>query len=115
MFVEHKEIGEAQEAPAKVLDEPAKLLLRAAELIEERGHCRSGQLFDEETGGMCAFGALSMAACGNPVLTPHNSFIAMRRFSKVVTGSDDYMYGCDWNNTHTAAEVVAKLREVALS
>jgi hypothetical protein len=59
MFVEEKREGEAQVAQ----DEWRQLLLRAADLIENRGWCQ--HVFENPPwGGVCALGALNRAGTG---------------------------------------------------
>ncbi len=102
MFVETKEHGEVQ-APA--LDESGKLLLKAADLIEQRGWTQ-GEM--DSPKGVCVLGALGWGRGHNPART-----VAIIRFQEAIGGCSVML----WNdeNGRTQSEVVAKLREVALS
>lgn len=114
MFVEHKEQGEVTEAPAK-LDEASKLLLKAAAVLEKRGHCKNALVEgDPMSGPVCVYGALNAAAneghayfgvCGELV------YRAAGRVGDAVGGPPD-----TWNNLpeRTAEEVISTMRRVAL-
>ena len=43
---------------------PKEVLLKAAEVISEKGHCK-GWYKDEKTGAVCAYGAMTTAVTGN--------------------------------------------------
>lgn len=79
-----------------------RVLLDAADLIDERGWCQN--TFEDDHGRICARRAISMAC---------DHFNDGSAISLAV-----YPYGvCDFNDApgRTQAEVVAKLREVAAS
>lgn len=61
MFVDDKKLGEQQTETT----EPWRLiLLKAADLIEQCGHCKNAVV--DSTGAMCMGGAINMADTGNP-------------------------------------------------
>lgn len=102
------------ESPAQ-LDEPARLLLRAAELIERHGHARG--VTRDELGGLCILGAINIASG-----KVHDSFNWIGKYDDPANGAWSRICletgcrdACDWNNApeRTQAEVVAKLRAVA--
>lgn len=108
MFVEEKTQGEV----VRELDDAAKILLKAADLIEQRGHCKNA--YQSMDGRLCALGAIRVASgfdanslsCYSVVNTP-----AMR----VALAVDDSVHFWNDEPERTAAEVVATLRSVALS
>jgi hypothetical protein len=67
MFTTEKAPGEIHEQPFREngegLDDASKLLLKAAALIEERGHCK--MIREDGSGRMCAMGAIGMARWGD--------------------------------------------------
>lgn len=111
MFLKEEDRHSGEVAPAKVLDEPARLLLRAAELIEERGLCQGS--FGSTPGPLCFQGAILYAKTGREYgpLSDKMSIAYQRMYDAL--GTDP----TNWNDSpgRTQAEVVAKLREVALS
>jgi hypothetical protein len=94
-----------------VLDDASKVLLRAAELLEQRGHCKGAAVSD---GAYCLSGAISIAALDNKRFGSwglwHGHDAAMKRVRKALQDP------IAWNDApeRTADEVVAKLRAVAL-
>jgi hypothetical protein len=103
-----------------------ELRLKAAEILEERGHCK-WMLCDEETGRVCVNGALLLAA-GAPVekLRRCDWDIWLDGRSDAVTeavkamgfvheqaGSGSTLESSVWNNKpeRTQEEVIARLRE----
>lgn len=97
--------------------EPERMaLLQAADEIERRGWTQ-GQTIDRETGRVCAIGAISLVV--NGAVDPCNRYAreqmqpVVRLFMAAVPCRSIY----DWNDEpgRTQAEVVAKLREVAVS
>ena len=109
MFVEEKTQGEVG------LDEASKILLKAASLIEERGWCQHA--LETHEGRMCANGAVWIAA-GRPVskdgVPPPEWHLTYRAARTRLWSSVGHVH--DWNDAkdRTQAEVVAKLRAVAL-
>ncbi len=113
------------ESVVKHLEQPAdaapwqKVLLKAAELIETRGHMKGD--FEGEGGQVCALKALTLAA-GLPDWTMYDRIgAAFDRFCKRigVSGAEHYSQAeglCHWNNMpeRTAEEVVSTMRRVAL-
>lgn len=99
MFVEHKEVGEE-----KKLDESGKLLLKVADVIERDGWCQ----------GSYTTGKLSCIVGAIVKVEPDNT--ALRQLTYSILNAN--IGGCviRWNDTpgRTQAEVVAKLRAVAL-
>lgn len=112
MFVETEERkhGEAVEAPATALDETARILMKAADLLIEYGHCKNA--ISNSYGNMCVLGAILCAATGDPDNVTIAGAQAHMRLNEALRMSAIY-----WNNRpeRTKAEVIAKLREVALS
>jgi hypothetical protein len=86
------------------LDETSRILLRAAAIIEERGHAKTTSGYGPN-GEVCAMCAIKEA-------TPGNWFdlVAENRLRESI-GS---IHITGWNNSHSATEVAAKLRAVAL-
>ena len=92
-----------------VLDEPAQMLLKAADVIEKYGHAKS--TLGHISVGFCINGALNFAATGTSTnQTTAGNSAKMRMMASL--GGDQI----SWNNApeRTADEVVAKLRAVAL-
>ena len=87
------------------LDEASKVLLRAADLIEDRGWCQ--RALEDDMGRYCAIGAILQV----PGTTDERS-VAATRLMKSICERDVAV----WNNApgRTKEEVVAKLRAVAL-
>ncbi len=107
MFVEHKEHGEVKE-----LDAASNLLLKAAALIEAEGLSIDGMC--DDLGRRCVIGALT-ALDGKCSLAWQE---ACNRMNEAVTGHKNDCMG-PWSDSMAqqgrAAEVVAKVRAVALS
>ncbi len=92
-------------------------LLRAAEVIEERGHSQGKIVSD--TGGVCLYGALRIAEGLNPDPMqfgwPESEAVVML----VKHMPTHHIWGtsvnsvCDFNNSHSQEECVALLRETA--
>lgn len=102
-----------QKRLAPALDDASRLLLKAAELIEERGWCQRQQ--EDAKGRLCILGALHYAEGGSP-MTPFGA-VAYNARNRLMDVLGIWMLGRDWNDKpgRTAAEVIAKLRAVALS
>lgn len=101
------------EQPAQ-LDEPAKRLLRAADLIEGSGlWCGRGY-----SGGYCILTALIAADGRRSVLGPEGDTAFYRVMAAIGITRERVDGGCrqlyDWNDAHSKDEVVAKLRAAAL-
>ena len=89
-------------------DEANLLLLRAADLIEERGHAKSA--LEDEKGRLCALGALNLAHSGNATnWSGARDFIKAR--NKLARQVKSNMISC-WNNRpeRTQQEVIDALR-----
>ena len=90
-------------------DEANLLLLRAADLIEERGHAKHA--LEDSRGGLCILGALRMADAGTTDLTAPRSKGYHKAREKV---SDKIGKGdlASWNNQpeRTQQEVIDALR-----
>ena len=113
MFLETEKrpAGEpSRENDLSPLDEASKLLLKAADLIEERGWCQN--TYTSPKGRLCILGALKTAQ-GVEFVGESNPTVlqASKRFGAVVGGRT-----YQWNDVpgRTKEEVVAKLRAVAL-
>ena len=94
-------------AEAKPLERWQVILLEAAAIIEQKGHCK-GALSTKD--GFCLLGAIGMADCGNP--RNPNSLQGHRAVSALVAQIGSAV-GC-WNDTHSAAHAIAVLRRAAL-
>ena len=86
------------------LDEASKVLLKAADLIEEFGHCQSGS-FHGRDGSSCVLGALSSVTLFSDLYEQ-----AVHRLQ----GALGRRYISDWSDNTPTAEVLAKLRSVSL-
>lgn len=110
---EVKHLPKTDHTPAE-LDEASLLLLKTAGVIEERGWCQNS--YGDKQGRLCILGAMRVALklplrdfCG---AIPPAGDEAMDRLSRHI-GNRPHK----WNDAQgrTQAEVVAKLRAVALS
>lgn len=115
MFLDEKRQGETQ---APITLEPwRQLLLDGANEMEKRGHCK-GALTDTK-GRVCFYGALNVADHNYASFTGSLVVEEAGRRMSVALGSPSgsYMTAVVWNNNPglPAAEVVAKMREVARS
>lgn len=105
MFVEHKEAGEVTET----LSEAARRLLKAAELMENQGHCRGEA--NGKDGSLCVVAAITYAdiACGGSGAGPSYSDAArllctFLRTTMIV----------EWSDASPTKEVIGALRSAAL-
>ena len=102
-------------SPKVELDEAALLLLKLAELIEKRGHCKH-VLFvgDRCTGPVCIWGGFSAIASeiGDATAPPGRWTHRAAERLRAHLGCDEIQ----WNNApeRTAEEVIEVLRRVAL-
>jgi hypothetical protein len=116
MFVEEKAKGEVKE-----VDETTMLLLRAAALIEERGHCK--YVRENGKGSFCVLGAIDRAAgyfddLYKDELKSSTWWSAVSRLVESIQGDPRLNWrAADWNNAseRTKEEVVGKLRAAAFS
>lgn len=112
---EVKHLPKIDHTPAE-LDEPSRLLLKAAALIEERGHHKGS--YSASNGMVCFRGALNIAACGDPVGIPNapGADEASIRFLQTLRREGWGLGWLEWNDApdRTRDEVVAKMRAVAL-
>lgn len=116
MFVEMKERGEITEAPAKALDEASQILLKAADFIERNGlSCGGGT---DMRGRECVAVVINNVSKGRPA----HWQAANRMEAALDFQFDEGMHLrplAQWSDAQgragRTAEVVAKLREVALS
>jgi hypothetical protein len=98
------------------LDGPARLLLKAAALIEEYGHCQTGEGHDGKR--MCVMVALQKAA---GVVDLHIDVeLARDRLERHIPNvrskfAGNLVRAARWSDSTPTAEVLAKLRAVALS
>jgi hypothetical protein len=104
------------EQPAK-LDRPAQLLMRAADLIEEHGHCQTGEGLDG-SGSMCVMVALQKASGVADIDV--NVELARERLEMRIPNvrsrvSGNLVRAARWSDATPTAEVLATLRAVALS
>jgi hypothetical protein len=104
------------EQPAK-LDRPAQLLMRAADLIEEHGHCQTGEGISGES--MCVMVALRRAWAASSI-DSRPYLAAMQRIERRVPnvrapGNGNLVRLARWSDATPTAEVLATLRAVALS
>jgi hypothetical protein len=96
-------------------------LRAAADLIEEHGHARGA--YETEDGSVCAAAAIRWAAIGHrpserweaPFLYQDNeckdAWVTL--FNWLMAQPEDVEGLISWNDSHTAAEVVAALRAAA--
>jgi hypothetical protein len=110
MFVEEKAKGEVKE-----LDAVSKLLLKAADLIEDHGHCK-GQT-RSGNGRFCLWGAICMVSHGTPFSDFNEEQPEWKALYRVMAALENDLSPISWNNApeRTGAEVIAKLRAVAFS
>lgn len=111
MFVEHKEAVEITEAPAKLMGWQ-RVLLRAADVIEECGWCQGA--YSMMDGRVCAIGAIKVAIGLSPDDDEEDTaFVIARRAMSDALG---VQFVHEWNDDEkrTKEEVTAKLRAVAL-
>lgn len=110
---EVKHLPKVDHTPAD-LDEPAKLLLKAAALIEDRGLERVG--YESKSGCLCVMGAIAIAACGTSkggVSGSGDDACEAWRRTRVVDG--EVAFHWIQRAEVTPAMVVAHLRSVALA
>lgn len=91
------------------LDEPSRIMLKAAALLELRGHCHFVE--KDEFGRLCFLGAAKeVYPEGQGCYWNSGPFIDM------CTRLGDSVGGVfwKWNDKHTGEEVISKLRAVAL-
>lgn len=96
-------------------DEVAKLLSKAATVIQKRGLAKSERI--SRGGAMCVHGALAYVETGDANGNSQLEADAAKRIYKVLTKlerEDCEPYGvAQWSNRSTKKEVVAKLRIAA--
>ncbi len=128
---EVKHLPKVDHAPAE-LDEPSRLLLKAADMIEQRG-LKKGSLCDDALakgdaqGALCFRGALNTAMSGNAICwegwdSDGPAFEAERRMAVAlglkacIFSGDKALSIPEWNNAsaRTKEQVIAKMRAVAL-
>ena len=99
------------------LTDVQKVLLGAAQLIRERGHCK--YVFEDVHGSLCARGAIAAAECKTHWELPWPPAGAALHFARTLTWHevDGVPDIGDWNNApeRTAAEVVAALEQAAFA
>lgn len=99
-------------APVRELDDVSRRLLRAAEIIRERGWCQ-GAL--ERNGAHCVLGAINFASSGNYM---DRDGIGQDAFSRLGAHLKVSCQGVvSWNNAprRTASEVIAALEAAAFA
>lgn len=85
------------------------ILLRAAELIEERGHARG--MPENRRGNLCAIGAIRVAVTGRP--RGAKLWEPMTRAEMWLSDALCLESIADWNDRSSAATVCAGLRKAA--
>lgn len=97
------------------LDAPAKLLLKAAALIEKHGLAKFTQL--AEDGSMCTAGAIVVAEERNPHECDGYGPVGKIAIARLLPHIGQEYGPADWNNApeRTKDQVVAKLRAVAFA
>jgi hypothetical protein len=116
MYVEEKREGEVQ---VPTLDPIQRLLLKAAEIVEQRGWCQRS--FENLDGQVCALGAINLAhhdcsGWGSRVFSGADLAVnAACRASQYVGRGIGYFTLANWNDTNgrTKEEVIAALRGAA--
>jgi hypothetical protein len=101
--------------PVVVTEPWRKYLLDAADIIEARGHCHG--MVEDAQGRVCIAGALSIAAYGKVQREGRYDYKA-RRAADQAWGELHNRLDChpvDYNDLHSGAEVVAVMRDTALS
>ena len=93
------------EVKPKQLDACQKVALRAADIIENEGHCKK-IMFDGS--GYCVLGAIRKALVGNPEPLRVYNNLCDRLY--LVIGHSSI---ATWNDSHTAKDATALLRSVA--
>lgn len=95
-----------------VLDEPSKLLLKAAALIERVGWCQNS--LRSKDGAVCMEGALATALGGSTKYNLLDGGIGEQTWKRLQRnlGTSPWLWNDQKSNTQD--EVVAKLRAVAL-
>ena len=88
------------EVEQKTAEPWRQALLEAADIIEQRGHCKGAS--EDEHGRVCIIGALLHIKSGK--------WSGAWKVLRAEIGAIG-----EFNDTHTKAEVLAKLREVARS
>jgi hypothetical protein len=117
-FSETKHLPKVDHTPAE-LGEERRLLLKAADLMEARGHCKGRLATERFHGAVCLYGALYAAAnhgdawASGPHIAKAGEAALLVRHALGLKNSYSEI---DWNNApeRTKDEVVAKLRAVAL-
>jgi hypothetical protein len=108
MFVETKREGEAPSETRSLADQSREALLRAAEIIEQKGRV-TGCLGNEKI-GFCMIGAIAMALTGKSNGNVGPAGIgAFARLEKVVGTCNIGM----WNDKHSTPEALTALRQAA--
>ncbi len=103
------------EKPAVELTDWQRLLLKAAEIIEQRGHAKDALCDDR--GAVCLLGALNVAATGIPTTSDKRRSPALDAMGRHLgfTGMVA-MELVDWNNSpeRTASDVTSAMRAAAV-
>lgn len=105
----YAQIDDAFAKPAPPAEPDWRARVRtAADLIEQRGHCKNVVTKD---GALCILGALTVAHGYEPIgLNGIRNEVGTTRYALEGALRSD---ACLFNNTHTAAEVVQALRTAA--
>lgn len=87
------------------------VLLKAAALIEEKGHAK--YTVQDSNGRVCMYGAVTKAITGDAMVTGDTDIVGF--LSLKMGGREDLGVGviCAFNDRHTKEECVAKLKEIA--
>lgn len=84
------------------------ILLRAAELIEKRGHAHGA--FQSRLGALCAAGAINVAAGNRPSMLFTGDTLDALHLLKQAVGYDRT---AEWNDKSSHSTVIAGLRKAA--
>lgn len=110
------------------VDGAGRVLLKAADLIRERGHAK--EVFENGAGNLCLHGAINKAVTGNPyymsgddpIWVEATERVAGMLFERVYPGAESRAFtdfsghwASRWNNApeRSADEVIAALTEAA--
>lgn len=109
---EVKHLPKVDHTPAD-LDKASRLLLHAASRIEERGHCQNGNGLDEQ-GRMCVMVALGGSPQRDWSVIKEAELRLENALPAHVPGSRSLRKIARWSDGTPTADVIAKLRAVAL-
>ena len=90
---------------------PEEILIKAAELIAERGHCK-GELYDND-GRLCMMGAMEMATFGKTFGTTGNDYALETAIEKVLDEVDQSIPHFNDHPATTAEDAILTLKRAA--